>query len=138
TNFADALAGIPAAAEHSAPLLLVKPSCSPEVTREATAALGVVTEYLLGGKAAVGQGATSTVCTTTPPPPADGTVLAALEDIPVKGRAPKTGYDRDKFGPEWTDAVDVQGGRNGCDTRNDILRRDLVDKKFVPNTNGCK
>ena len=31
------------------------------------------------------------------------------------------GYDRDKFGPAWDD-VD----RNGCDTRNDILRRDLT------------
>ena len=31
-----------------------------------------------------------------------------------------TGYDRDKFGPPWED---VDG--NGCDTRNDILKRDL-------------
>ncbi|KAF2414674.1 hypothetical protein B1729_03585 [Microbacterium sp. B35-04] len=46
-------------------------------------------------------------------------VLATLE---VKGRAPKTGYDRDQFGQRWLD-VD----RNGCDTRNDILARDLTD-----------
>jgi len=38
----------------------------------------------------------------------------------VKGRAPKTGYTRAQFGPAWSD-VD----RNGCDTRNDILKRDL-------------
>jgi hypothetical protein len=39
----------------------------------------------------------------------------------VKGRAPKTGYDRvADFGVAWLD-VD----RNGCDTRNDILARDL-------------
>ncbi|WP_307807511.1 HNH endonuclease family protein [Naasia sp. SYSU D00948] len=45
-------------------------------------------------------------------------VLATLE---VKGRAPKTGYDREEdFGTAWLD-VD----RNGCDTRNDILQRDL-------------
>ncbi|MGW6132378.1 hypothetical protein ACWFNE_20325 [Cellulomonas sp. NPDC055163] len=46
------------------------------------------------------------------------TALAALE---VKGRAPKSGYDRDAFGYR---AVDLD--RNGCDTRNDILRRDLA------------
>lgn len=45
---------------------------------------------------------------------------AALGDLAVKGRAPRTGYDRDLFGRGW---VDVD--RNGCDTRNDILRRDL-------------
>jgi hypothetical protein len=40
----------------------------------------------------------------------------------VKGRAPKTGYDRTgDFGTAWRD-VD----RNGCDTRDDILARDLA------------
>lgn len=49
--------------------------------------------------------------------------LETLESIPVKGRAPKTGYDRDgQFGDAW---IDVD--RNGCDTRNDILRRDLIE-----------
>lgn len=49
--------------------------------------------------------------------------LATLSTIPVKGRAPKTGYDRDEqFGSAWRD-VD----NNSCDTRNDILSRDLVD-----------
>ena len=52
--------------------------------------------------------------------------------MPVKGRAPKTGYDRDEFGPSWSD-VD----RNGCDTRNDMLNRDLADKQWRPNTRGC-
>ena len=51
----------------------------------------------------------------------------ALAMLDVKGRAPKTGYDRDAFGSPWTD-VD----RNGCDTRNDILRRDLVQKRILP------
>lgn len=49
------------------------------------------------------------------------TALELLETLPVKGRAPKTGYDRaGQFGTAWLD-VD----RNGCDTRNDILARDL-------------
>src|SRR5699024_10157739 len=40
--------------------------------------------------------------------------LDKLDQIPVKGKAPKTGYDRDAFGPAWTDSVDVEFGRNGC------------------------
>ena len=61
-----------------------------------------------------------------------GPAVAALARLPVKGRAPKTGYDRDEFGPSWSD-VD----RNGCDTRNDMLNRDLADKQWRPNTRGC-
>src|SRR5690606_36798522 len=30
-----------------------------------------------------------------------GTALAALAALDVKGRAPKTGYDRDRFGQRW-------------------------------------
>lgn len=51
-----------------------------------------------------------------------GTAATALAALPVKGRAPKTGYSRAAFGQAWTD-VD----RNGCDTRTDVLKRDLVD-----------
>ena len=63
--------------------------------------------------------------------------LANLETLPIKGRAPKTGYSRGAFGPAWTDDVNVEGGRNGCDTRNDILRRDLIDITLKPGSNGC-
>lgn len=52
-----------------------------------------------------------------------GSAVALLATIPVKGKAPKTGYDRtEDFGTAWLD-VD----RNGCDTRNDILARDLTE-----------
>lgn len=51
-----------------------------------------------------------------------GAASAALAALPVKGPAPMTGYRRvAEFGEPWTD---VDG--NGCDTRDDILRRDLV------------
>jgi hypothetical protein len=66
-----------------------------------------------------------------------GTALAALDALPVKGRAPMTGYDRDEFGPAWTDDNDDPLGHNGCDTRNDILRRDLTQVVLEPGTNGC-
>lgn len=70
---------------------------------------------------------------------ADGSnpALAVLATLPIKGRAPKTGYDRDLFGQAWTDDVDVEYGRNGCDTRNDILRRDLTATALKPGSNGC-
>lgn len=46
-----------------------------------------------------------------------------LGTLAVGGRGPKTGYDRTaRFGPAW---VDVDG--NGCDTRDDVLARDLTD-----------
>ena len=65
---------------------------------------------------------------------ADSTILAldALKEFPVKGRAPKTGYSREAFGQAWSD-VD----RNGCDTRNDILKRDLRSVLFKPRTRDC-
>ena len=47
----------------------------------------------------------------------------------MKGRAPKTGYDRDEFGSAWLD-VD----NNGCDTRNDMLARDL---EGIVRSDGC-
>jgi hypothetical protein len=48
-----------------------------------------------------------------------------------------TGYSRDQFGPAWTDNVTVADGHNGCDTRNDILRRDLTNVVISPGTHGC-
>lgn len=63
------------------------------------------------------------------PDAATGSALAMLYELEIKGRAPKTGYDRDDFG--WRDEVD----RNGCDTRNDVLRRDLSN--ITLRTGGC-
>ncbi|MEP9395106.1 MULTISPECIES: HNH endonuclease family protein [Gordonia] len=65
------------------------------------------------------------------------TAWTQLQTLPVKGRAPKTGYSREQFGQSWTDDVNVDDGHNGCDTRNDILRRDLDDVVLKPGTNGC-
>lgn len=60
-----------------------------------------------------------------------GSALDALESLPVKGRAPKSGYDRTaRFGPAWSDATTAPGGHNSCDTRNDVLIRDLRDVRF--------
>ncbi|NNH69026.1 DUF1524 domain-containing protein [Nocardia uniformis] len=76
----------------------------------------------------------------TPTSTVPGDQLAAartrLEALPVKNWASKDGYSRDQFGPAWTDNVSVELGNNGCDTRNDILQRDLRDEKLE--SGGCK
>jgi hypothetical protein len=58
--------------------------------------------------------------------------LTTLGSLRVAGRAPMTGYTRAQFGQAWAD-VD----RNGCDTRNDILRRDLTGVTFKAGTLEC-
>ncbi|EID80480.1 MULTISPECIES: HNH endonuclease family protein [Rhodococcus] len=74
----------------------------------------------------------------TPAPVFDAApALAKLDTLAVKGRAPKTGYTREQFGPSWSDDNSVEGGHNGCDTRNDILRRDLVDLTYKTSTRDC-
>jgi len=74
-------------------------------------------------------GSTPSVTTAAEQP---GLAMATLETLPVKGRAPKTGYTRDQFGQAWAD-VD----RNGCDTRNDILKRDLTSIIYKTGTRNC-
>ncbi len=103
-----------------------------------------------GATAADGTGASrasspttgATTPTTAPSPvpssapDAAGTVDVAtarqqLAALPVKGKAPATSYDRvADFGTAWLD-VD----HNGCDTRNDVLARDLTD---VQREGPCK
>ncbi|MBC7512504.1 HNH endonuclease [Candidatus Saccharibacteria bacterium] len=46
-------------------------------------------------------------------------VTAELKNLIVKGRAPKTGYERSKFGDGWQTVA-------GCTTRNRVLIRDLA------------
>ena len=58
--------------------------------------------------------------------------LSIIEAQVTKGRAAKTGYTRAQFGQTWAD-VD----RNGCDTRNDILKRDLTAEVFKEKTREC-
>jgi hypothetical protein len=74
---------------------------------------------------------------TTPIPLAKGTALAGLAALLVKGRAPMTGYARSQFGQAWSDDNDQPFGHNGCDTRNDILRRDLKTIVVKAGTAGC-
>lgn len=89
---------------------------------------------LLAVSACSGSATADTTATGTPAaavlPAATGSAADALAQLPVKGRAPKTGYSREQFGAAWSD---VDG--NGCDTRNDILRRDLTEQSRA--SDGC-
>ena len=71
------------------------------------------------------------------PPPSAGTeaeadTLGLLATLEVKGRAPMTGYDRKLFG---VGALDFD--QNGCDYRNDTLRRDLDSMDLRPGPHVC-
>jgi hypothetical protein len=63
---------------------------------------------------------------------ADQEALTVLNSLEVKGRAAKTGYTRSQF-PHWSDP-----DRNGCDARNDTLKRDLTQIIFKTGTRDCK
>ena len=54
------------------------------------------------------------------PTPVASPALSALASVAIKGRAPKTGYERDLFATDWDYSF-------GCDTRNKILRRDFSE-----------
>jgi len=56
-------------------------------------------------------------------------VLAGIPLLPQ--RIHRYDYHRSAYGDAWDDNNDAPGGHNGCDTRDDILNRDLVDKTFV-------
>ena len=60
------------------------------------------------------------------------TASSALSTLAVKGRAPKTGYDRDALFGDWADP-----DGNGCDARNDVLARDLTNKVFGTGRDKC-
>ncbi len=93
-----------------------------------TAILPTPNDYSPGVASSSPSPAPAAPLTAAPPTVAPGAstadARALLATLPVKGKAPKTGYDRvGDFGPAWKDM-----DHNGCDTRNDILARDLVDE----------
>ena len=92
---------------------------------EVRVAIGLIGSLLASGISITAQAASFSEVTEV-------TAASVLSTLPVKGRAPKTGYSRDQFGQAWAD-VD----RNGCDTRNDILKRDLTEIVYKVKTQNC-
>jgi hypothetical protein len=72
---------------------------------------------------------------STPPPGGTAAALRQLDGLRViPARTHRPGYQRGcgpgqtcSFGPAWTDNTSAPGGRNGCDTRNDVLAAQLAD-----------
>jgi hypothetical protein len=60
---------------------------------------------------------------------ASGQASKALETLDIKGRAPKTGYERSQFGNGWA-------AWRTCNTRDRILARDMADVTYQLDT--CK
>ena len=88
-------------------------------------AIGLIGSILASGISVTSQAATFSQASEV-------TATSVLMTLPVKGRAAKTGYTRAQFGQTWAD-VD----RNGCDTRNDMLKRDLTEIVFKVKTRNC-
>ncbi|MFH9616014.1 HNH endonuclease family protein [Streptomyces pratensis] len=95
----------------------------------ACATSALVGALALTGCEAVGGLGDPTPAGTSPAP--GGSALRAVEGLTVKGRAPRTGYDRDEFGSAWADT-----DRNGCGTRDDVLAHQLDD--VSRDADGCK
>lgn len=77
----------------------------------------------IGGGSRAGNDATALASTEV------GAALEALTETPTD-EVPT--YTREAFGQQWADT-----DHNGCDTRNDILARDLARPTFKEGTNGC-
>jgi len=84
----------------------------------------------LAGGAAITPDRGGALGTLLPHPRTRTAALTVLADLPVRGRAARTGYTRARFGEAWADT-----DHNGCDTRDDVLRRDLRDA--VVADDGC-
>ncbi|XAS63941.1 GmrSD restriction endonuclease domain-containing protein [Pseudarthrobacter sp. So.54] len=121
-------------------LLLVSATACAGTAPAAAPVAGATSPAAVGGPAPASPAADTPSPTAGPTLPDPGTAtgslagraLDVLDSLPVKGRAPKTGYSREQFGQAWAD-VD----RNGCDTRNDVLRRDLTALALKPGTGDC-
>ncbi|KTR43059.1 hypothetical protein NS263_00650 [Curtobacterium oceanosedimentum] len=114
------------AATDRAPSSTAAPTITAVPTTEATSATDAGSASRPTADATYPTRATSPTDAT-----AAATARSQLAALPVKGKAPATGYDREaRFGTAWLD-VD----HNGCDTRNDVLARDLTD---VERQGPCK
>ena len=94
---------------------------------------------------------TSSEPSSEPPAAAAPRVVGAerarelLEQVRVvEDRPDVAGYDRDcgpgdgcVFGTEWSDDTDAPDGRDGCDTRNDVLAASLTDVRYSVRSPDC-
>lgn len=88
---------------------------------------------------------TSTAESALPTQGPGSEIAALLTQVNILAMRPQIpGYDRDcgpegacVFGTDWTDATNGPDGRNGCDTRNDVLAQALTNVKFSVRSPAC-
>ena len=98
--------------------------------------VGGLQDYLLEHIDSIERsGAPSTIAIGQTGTYVDTAALGKMLRLPVRNRVSMQGYSRAAFGPLWDDNVDVEFGHNGCNTRDDILRRDLTNVVMRPG--GC-
>jgi hypothetical protein len=109
-----------------------------------TVATALVTQNPIGSTNQAGAPPASASAEISTAPGARGltlvepaTALATIKALATADVDYRAGYDRGAFGQAWSDDQDELYGHDGCDTRNNILRRDLVDVEVRPNTNDC-
>jgi Protein of unknown function (DUF1524) len=104
--------------------------------------LGVIVAIVvvLAHRRAEGDSAGSSPSPTPTVPVADGTpaydrARSMLATLQVKGWDRGQDFTRHRFGEPWSDDVNVEFGHNGCNARDDVLRRDL--KNLVVRAGTC-
>lgn len=95
----------------------------------AAAALALLVAYQTVGSSTARRSAEYAARADVPTVQPGTDVLAGVAVVPL--RQHRYDYLRSAFGEAWTDDNDAPGGHNGCDTRDEILNRDLVEKTYV-------
>jgi hypothetical protein len=78
--------------------------------------------------------ASSPPASATPATPTFDQARSDAKRLVVKGWDRQADFRRSAFGEAWSDDVNVEFGHNGCNTRDDVLRRDLGDLVVRPGT----
>jgi hypothetical protein len=95
----------------------------------AVAVLALVVAYQAVGSSAARHGREFAARADVPTVQPGTDVLAGIVVVPQ--RLHRYDYRRSAYGDAWDDNNDAPGGHNGCDTRDDILNRDLEAKTYV-------
>jgi hypothetical protein len=78
--------------------------------------------------------ASSRPASATPATPTFDQARSDAKRLVVKGWDRQADFRRSAFGEAWSDDVNVEFGHIGCNTRDDVLRRDLGDLVVRPGT----
>lgn len=89
---------------------------------------------VVAGQVVSQRGRSTVTAQSAPSVRAGADVLTGVGVVGIRVRG--SDYRRSAFGEAWDDDNAAPGGRNGCDTRDDILDRDLVDTVHV-STKRC-